>query len=145
MFVAGAIVVTLVVVSAGTASAKFLPITDLQVTTRTPVAKSPVRVTLRLSPGSPIGGVAVTHGEVVVLPASRADADGWPVDRTDGKTVVLHRVRDGVFRGTFVVQRNGDYVVLARSSFHAHEDSIKNVQNVPHDLPSPIRVTVRKH
>ena len=96
---------TLVAVFAGTASAKVLPVTDLRVATRTPVAKSPVREILRRSRGSAIGGVAVTRGEVVMLPAGRVDADGWPLVRTDGKTVVLHRVGDGVFRGSFVVDR----------------------------------------
>ncbi len=128
----------------GVASAKVLPVTDLRIATRHPSVDAPVRIVLRLAPGSGLGGHAITHGEVVLLRAERADAQGWPLDRRQGTSVVVHRVGDGIFRGSFVVHRAGSYVVFARSSFYAYEMQAENVQNVPQDLPPPIRLEIRK-
>lgn len=142
LFGLAVMIITALALLAGPAFGKVLPITDLRVTTHTPTVHHPIRVLLRLDPASGVGHLAVTHGEVRVLPAREADADGWPVRRSSGRAVVLRRRRDGSFGGAFVVAHPGRYVVVARSSYDAHTMLEAGVANVWAELPPPVTVTV---
>lgn len=67
---------------------------------------------------------------------------GWPLDRTyRGTPVPLRRISTGVFRGTFVARKPGDYVVFAWSSVYAHDDRLDGVVTKGH-YATPVRVRI---
>lgn len=130
---------------AQSAGAKVLPVTRIEVVTRQAQAGSPVRVVLQVDPASGFTGSvpAITRGEVVVVRAAEADADGWPLSGVRGRIVVLASRGEGQFRGSFVVQNPGSYFVVSQSSAIAHRMLMQQVSNAPRNLPAPVAVRVR--
>jgi hypothetical protein len=101
-----------------------------------------VDVLVRFGPNFELSDAEWENHEVSVIPAGRADAKGWPLDRTvRGTLVPLRRISKGVFRGTFVVRRPGDYVVFAWSSVYAREDRLHGFVTKGH-YATPVRFRV---
>src|SRR5258706_7449645 len=111
---------------ADAAFAKILPVTSIEVTTVRPTVGHRIDVLVRFAPNFNLGDAAWENYEVSVMPSSKADARGWPLDHGDrGTPVPLRRIAKGVFRGTFVVRRPGDYFVVAWSSVYARQDRLR--------------------
>ena len=127
---------------ADAAFAKILPVTSIEVTTVQPTVGHRVDVLVRFGPNFKLGDAEWENHEVSVIPASKADAKGWPLDRTDrGTPVPLRRISKGVFRGTFVARKPGDYVVFAWSSVYAREDRLHGVVTKGH-YATPVRLRI---
>ena len=127
---------------ADAAFAKILPVTSIEVTTVQPTVGHRVDVLVRFAPNFKLGDAEWENHEVSVIPTSKADAKGWPLDRTDrGTPVPLRRIGKGVFRGTFVVRQPGDYVVFAWSSVYAREDRLHGVVTKGH-YATPVRLRI---
>jgi hypothetical protein len=133
----------IVLAIAAPADAKGLPIAAVSVSTTTPTAGKPFTVTVRFLPGQDFGDDGWENDEVTVLPASRADAQGWPrSDQDRGRAIPIHRIGFGVFRGTAVVRTPGDYVVIDGSALIQRIDRAEGIVNVrgPYALPVRMRV-----
>jgi hypothetical protein len=127
---------------AGPAFAKILPVTSIEVTTVHPTVGHRVDVLVRFAPNFTLGDAEWENHEVSVIPTSNADARGWPLDRGDrGIPVPLRRIGTGVFRGTFVVRRPGDYFVFAWSSVYARDDRLLGVVTKGH-YATPVRLRI---
>jgi hypothetical protein len=140
--VATAVVAIALVWQADAAFAKILPVTSIEVTTAHPTVGHRVDVRVRFASTFTLGDFAWENYEVSVIAASRADAAGWPLDRTDhGTPVPLRRISTGLFRGTFVAREPGDYVVFAWSSVYAREDRLHGVVTKGH-YATPVRLRI---
>jgi hypothetical protein len=129
-------------VGADAAGAKILPVDTVEVVTTQPTAGHPIAVVVRFGENFDLGDFAWENSEVGVLPADRTDADGWPLDQNDrGVAVPLRRISKGVYRGTFVVNQPGDYVVIDWSSVYAH-DARAHGDLVTRTYAAPIRVRI---
>jgi hypothetical protein len=127
---------------ADAAFAKILPVTSIEVTTAEPTVGHRVDVRVRFAPNFKLGDAEWENYEVSVIPTSNADATGWPLNRTDrGTPVPLRRISTGVFRGTFVARKPGDYVVFAWSSVYAREDRLHGVVTKGH-YATPVRLRI---
>ncbi|HEX4493153.1 MAG TPA: hypothetical protein VH914_18265 [Acidimicrobiia bacterium] len=125
------------------AGAKVLPIASVSVSTPTPTVGKPFTVGVRFQPGKDFGDYPWENNEVFVLPAARADAQGWPLSNEDrGKAIPIHRVAFGRFRGTAVVRTPGDYVVIDGSGLSARVERAQGVVNIPGTYASPVRLHV---
>jgi hypothetical protein len=127
---------------ADAAFAKILPVTSIEVTTVRPTVGHRVDVLVRFAPNFTLGDAEWENYEVAVMPAGKADARGWPLDPADrGTPVPLRRIGKGVFRGTFVMRRPGDYFVFAWSSVYAREDRLHGVVTKGH-YATPVRLRI---
>jgi hypothetical protein len=136
-------VLALVVTATVPAGAKGLPIASVSVSTTTPTAGKPFTVTVRFLPGQDFGDYGWENEEVTVLPATRADARGWPLSFEDrGRAIPIHRVGFGVFRGTAVVRTPGDYVVVDGSAVIERIDRAQGIVNVRGPYAFPVRIRV---
>jgi hypothetical protein len=132
-----------VLVAAGPASAKGLPVGSVRVSTAQPQAGQPVEVIVRFADGFDLGDeFGWASGEIAVVAAARTDSSGWPLNRNDpGLPVRLQRMSKGVYRGSFTVADPGEYVVVSRSAIVSHEDRLRGFVARP-DFPVPLRVHV---
>ena len=128
ILLATALVAIALLWQADAAFAKILPVTSIEVTTVRPTVGHRVDVLVRFAPNFNLGDAAWENYEVCVMPSSKADARGWPLDHSDrGTPVPLRRIGKGVFRGTFAMRRPGDYFVFAWSSVYARQDRLRGV------------------
>lgn len=124
------------------AFAKILPVTSIEVTTPRPMAGHRAKVLVRFAPDFTLGDGPWAKDEVSVISADKTDTTGWLRDPTDrGTPVSLRRVGDGVFGGTFVMSKPGNYVVFARSSVAAREDRLHGVVTA-RDYAPPVLLRV---
>jgi hypothetical protein len=128
--------------TAQTAEAKILPVASLEVVTSKPTAGRPFEVVMRFGRGFDLPDAQWEDFEVSVVSADRTDARGWPLDRSfHGTSIPLRRSSKGVYHGSAVVDRPGDYVVLAWSSVYAHEDRVQGVVTRG-DYAKPVRLRI---
>jgi len=142
--IAASLVAAALAVSMDAAAAKILPVASVAVVTPRPTTGGPIEVALRFAKGTPIGfGDAPWENfEVSVIPKSRADANGWPLDIGDrGFPVPLRYVGQGVFHGSVVIDQPGDYVVVDWSSVYARDDRLAGVATLRR-YPAPVRLRV---
>jgi hypothetical protein len=116
-----------VVVAAGSAAAKGLPVESVSVSTAQPQTGQPIDLVVRFERGFDLGDeFAWASGEIAVYPAARTDRNGWRLDRNDrGLPIQLHRVSRSVFGGSFTVTDPGEYVLVSRSASISHDDRLR--------------------
>jgi hypothetical protein len=139
-----ALVALVVVSTAEVAFAKVLPVASIHVATPNPTSGSPIRILVRFGENFDLPDAPWENFEVSVVSADRTDSGGWPLDRDyRGTLVPLRRTSKGVYGGSIVVDRSGDFVVFAWSSVYAREMIGQGVV-MKFRYASPLRLLVRR-
>ncbi len=142
MTMAVVLVVAALLWTAQVAGAKILPVASLEVVTSKPTTGQPFEVVMRFGRGLDLPDALWENFEVSVVSADKTDAHGWPLDRNfHGTRVPLRRIGEGLYRGSAVVDRSGDYVVFAWSSVYAQEVRLQGVVTKG-DYAKPVRLRI---
>jgi hypothetical protein len=130
--------------TAEAAGAKELPVAAVEVSTRKPTAGQPFTVVMRLSAGLDMPDAGWEDFEVLIMPAARTDAEGWPRESTFwGTPVSLRRTAPGAYRGSVTVDHPGAYFAIARSAIVARRDRLNGVVAIQHAATAlPVRLRV---
>ena len=143
------VAVSAVALSAGTAAAKGLPVTSVEVTTAKPTVGKPIEVIVRFGRGFDLADAEWENWEVSVVPKAETDAHGWPSDPRGwpssatfrGVPVRLRHIGTGTYRGSVVIRRPGDYTVVDWSHVHA-ADAFRADITDKHDYLAPVPLHV---
>ena len=110
------------------------------VTARPTVGRT-IEIVVRGS-GLPDASLVGRNPEIWAVPNAKTDVHGWPTSTAYiGTPVLLHRVSDGVYRGSFVLHHTGRYSIVAWSYVFDAAPYRAEVENKGYYFaPVPLRV-----